>query len=162
MCSQWYVGNPNSDQFHKVKMPPKWSKPIDRKQNVISSEDHQETSRCRIRPFLSCVLIKMTRNPKFDLFRWSKCRQIRISKRPLLKSNQFWKKSGNIIVLNFRPFLSRKCLKPTLKFCFTKSKYSKMRKINTPGPKSNRFLRWSGIRKSTHSKLHPYAPGSMS
>ena len=41
-------GNPKFDQFHKVKIAPKLEKSTDRGHKLISSEDSQETSACKI------------------------------------------------------------------------------------------------------------------
>ena len=81
------------DQFHQVKVAPKWSESRD--YNLISSEGGQDISTC------------------------------------------------NISVHSFHLF-PEKCLETPNLICFTKSKWCKRRKIDTPWPKSNQFWRWSG------------------
>ena len=41
-------GNPKFDPFHKVKIAPKLDKSKDNDPNLISSEDGQDTSACKI------------------------------------------------------------------------------------------------------------------
>ena len=110
--------------FHWVKMPSKFGKSTNRGQNLFSSGGGQDTPACQISGNCWKSSADNARKPEIWPASLSKknVAKIRKIKRPWLKSNQFWRLLGYIIMPNFRPFLPCVLITPgnSNSTCFTK------------------------------------------
>ena len=93
-------------QIRPVKIPPKWGKPTDRNQNIMSSKSGQDTSVHPLLAHSSHAFWRKSQNPQiWHVWLSQNGAKMKKINRPRTKFNQFCRWSAYTNMTNFRPFL---------------------------------------------------------